>query len=72
MFVDATTYRRGSGVVVVLPGESHSAAWVWVNEGGPEPASYPCAGAERIRRRTRRRARREPHRRPRPAVGALP
>jgi hypothetical protein len=61
MYSSPTTYRAGSRVVEVLPGESHSAAWRYVTAGGPRPASYPCVG--RMRRRVRVRVRRSARRR---------
>ena len=64
MFSSPTTYRSGSRTVEVLPGESHSAAWTYVTQGGPAPASYPCAddpATGRVRRRVHRSSRRQPH-----------
>jgi hypothetical protein len=49
MLSSPTTYRSGSRVVEVLPGESHSAAWAFVTRRGPRPSG--CAGAGRVRRR---------------------
>ena len=66
MFSAPTIYRSGSRTVEVLPGESHSAAWASVVNGGPAPSSYPCwdvPAAGRVRRRVHRSARRPAHRR---------
>jgi len=63
MFSSPTSYRSGSRSVEVLPGESHSAAWMYVARGGPRPEGYPCEpGPIRIRRRLHRSSRRQPHR----------
>jgi hypothetical protein len=62
MYSEPTTYRSGSRVVEVLPGESHSAAWAYVTAGGPRPVTYPCVG--RVRRRVHGLARRTQRRRP--------
>ena len=39
MFSSPTVYRSGSRTVEVLPGESHSAAWMYVARGGPRPGA---------------------------------
>jgi hypothetical protein len=66
MFSAPTTYQRGSHVVEVLPGESHSDAWAYVAGGGPFPDRYPCSddpALGRIRRRMHSSQRRQAHRR---------
>ncbi len=62
MFASPTTYRSGARTVEVLPGESHSAAWMYVARGGPRPESYPCDPvAGQVRRRVHRSSRRREH-----------
>ena len=64
MFSSPTVYRSGSRTVEVLPGESHSAAWMYVVRGGPRPGSYPCDPvARQVRRRVHRSSRRRSHQR---------
>ena len=64
MFSSPTRYHRGSHVVEVLPGESHSDAWAYVIRGGPFPDRYPCShdpALGRVRRRVRSSRRRQLH-----------
>jgi hypothetical protein len=64
MFSSPTTYHRGSRVVEVLPGESHSDAWAYVTRGGPFPDRYPCShdpAVGRVRRRAHGSRRRQSH-----------
>ena len=64
MFSSPTIYRSGSRTVEVLPGESHSAAWMYVAHGGPRPESYPFdLVAGQVRHRAHDSSRRRPHRR---------
>ena len=64
MFPSPTIYRSGSRTVEVLPGESHSAAWMYVARGGPRPESYTCDPvADPVRRRVHRSRRRPSHQR---------
>ena len=64
MFSSPTIYRSGSRTVEVLPGESHSAAWMYVVRGGPRPESYPCDPvAGQVRRGVHHPSRRRPPRR---------
>ena len=66
MFSATTIYRSGSRVVEVLPGESHSPAWVYITAGGPAPSSLPRSdmpATGRVRRRAHRSSRRPAHRR---------
>jgi hypothetical protein len=64
MFSSPTIYRSGARTVEVLPGESHSAAWMYVARDDPRPESYPCDPvAGQVRRRVHRSSRRQSHQR---------
>jgi hypothetical protein len=66
MFAESTTYRSGSRIVEVLPGESHSAAWLYITSRGPLPERYPCrrtAAGGLVRRRDHASRRTHPRRR---------
>ena len=64
MFPSPTIYRSGSRTVEVLPGESHSAAWMYVARGGPRPESYPFDPvAGQVRRRVHHSSRLRSHQR---------
>jgi hypothetical protein len=53
MFSSPTTYRSRAGTIKVLPGASHSDAWVYVTTGRPLPERPPSSHASvagRVRR----------------------
>ena len=43
MLSSQTTYHSLAGTARVLPGESHSDAWVYITKGGPLPKAQPSS-----------------------------